>query len=155
MIEMLVRAVRRCPRTGKPVAILESRGDGPGPRLALPLSKTEAHALLHELHDQETLRRHAFALMSQVAQGLRGTLSAVEVKPTGDGVAAAHLVVEGPDGSIRLPVELGPALSLTVGQRIPLRASEALLPTHAYEEETDEVKGPAEVPEAFLRAFDD
>jgi bifunctional DNase/RNase len=159
MIEMLVRTVRKCPRTGKPVAILEPRARGAGPRLALTMPKPEAHALLHELHAQETLRGQAFALLGQVLDGLHARLAAVEIVPADDGAAVARLQLDDAQGTVRLPLTVGQGLGIAVSQRVPLLVAEAILATHAYQDGAaaldDTPDGTTQVPDAFLRAFEE
>ncbi len=156
MIEMVVRGVGRDRERRSAVARLEAPNLAGKARVALPLSHVEAHALAHELRGHATMRGEAFTLLDRVVTGLGATISAVELVLDEDAATIARLRLERPEGALELPLEIGQALGLAVSRRLPLLAAEALLTrADAPVAESPEraTASPAEVPEAFLRAF--
>lgn len=153
MIEMVVRGVERCSRSGQPVAVLEARAAALYPRIALTVTPGEAHALVHELRHQDTLRTQAFALLARVLTNLHGRLAAVEIRPARDRLATALLRLECPTGRSRVPVEVGQAIGLAVRLKIPLLASRSLLRLLSAGAASPEPDQQTKVPAPFRRAF--
>jgi hypothetical protein len=153
MIEMVVRAVEQCPRSGQPVAVLEARAAAIYPRLVLTVTPGEAHALVHELRHQETLRAQAFGLLVRVLAGVRGKLSAAEIRPARGRLAMARLRLECPSGKFRVPIEVGQAIGLAVQLNVPLLASRGLFSMLATREPPTMADHRHDVPEPFRRAF--
>ena len=180
VIEMSVRAVKRAGED-RLVAVLErgsadegSTGQRSG-RLLITVSRPEAHVLYHELRAERTLPGQTFELMAQIVTQLSGKLTAVELVADEAGKPSARLRLERPDGRSTVPARAGQALALAVHLKVPLLVAEALLSPDkartassvdaeatakagAAVPETDAVKdtpSKVEIPEAFLRAFDD
>jgi bifunctional DNase/RNase len=150
VIEVRVGAVERHPVTAVPLVALEPRDPAIRTRLVLPLSPAVACSLSHELDGHTTLRSTAYTLLMQLAGALGGEVSAVEIVPAADGMAAGRLCIAGPVGGSRLPVEIALGIGLAVVLGLPLRVSEELVrdapPLERSASTTD-------VPEAFRRAF--
>lgn len=127
MVEMVVRSVEHGPRSDQAMVILEARAAAIYPRLKLSVMAEDARAVTHALRSQGALCDRARVLLTHVITRLQGKLSAVELAPAGEGMAAAWLWLECPGGRSRVPIEVGHALSLTVRLGIPLRASRTLL----------------------------
>jgi bifunctional DNase/RNase len=180
VIEMSVRAVKRAGED-RLVAVLE-RGSADderiGPRLGrllITVSRPEAHVLYHELRAERTLPGQTFELMAQIVAQLSGKLTAVELIADEAGKPSARLRLERADGRSTVPTRAGQALALAVHLKVPLLVAEALLTadkakagslsdaqsvTAESTPVTDvdvapQPPAPIEVPEAFLRAFDD
>jgi bifunctional DNase/RNase len=170
MIEMSVRAVKRAGED-RLVAVLEREsGDGdrsgerPG-RILITVSRPEAHVLYHELRAERTLPGQTFELMAQIVSQLNGKLTAVELVADEGGKPSARLRLERSDGRSMIQTRAGQALALAVHLKVPLLVAEALLSgasAGAREATPVSEAGVApdapsaiEVPEAFLRAFDE
>lgn len=181
MIEMSVRAVKRAGED-RLVAVLE-RGADAAPaqgRLLITLSRPEAHVIFHELRAEKTLPGQTFELMANVVTQLQGKLTAVELVADDAGKPAARLRLEGAEGRSTIPTRAGLALALAVHLKAPLLVAEGLLkhekacseagsgtgaqadvPTgdlaEAGEADTEPAEQPdaIDVPEVFLRAFDE
>jgi bifunctional DNase/RNase len=118
-----------------------------------------------------------FELMVQIVAQLSGKLTAVELVADETGRPSARLRLERTDGRSTVTTRAGQALALAVHLKVPLLVAEALLsPDRAKAgslsdaqsvtaengsgAKADGVEPPApptpiEVPEAFLRAFDE
>jgi bifunctional DNase/RNase len=168
MIEMSVRAVKRAGED-RLVAVLEREAganEAPG-RLLVTVSRPEAHVLYHELKAERTLPGQTYELMAQIVAELHGKLTAVELVAGEGGRPAARLRLERSDGRSTVPTRAGQALALAVHLKVPLLVAEGLLVAarsksaateSAPVSEADvapEAPAPIDVPEAFLRAFDD
>ena len=180
VIEMSVRAVKRAGED-RLVAVLE-RGSAedarPGPRagrLLITVSRPEAHVLYHELRAERTMPGQTFELMAQIVAQLSGKLTAVELVADAAGKPSARLRLERTDGRSTVPTRAGQALALAVHLKVPLLVADVLLNADKAKagslsdaqsvtaestsvSEADvapEAPTPIEVPEAFLRAFDD
>jgi bifunctional DNase/RNase len=180
MIEMSVRAVKRAGED-RLVAVLE-RGSAEDEvvgqrsgRLLITVSRPEAHVLYHELRAERTLPGQTFELMAQIVTQLSGKLTAVELVADEAGKPSARLRLERTDGRSTVPARAGQALALAVHLKVPLLVAEALLSPDkaraasgadaeataragAAVSETDaatSAAAPTEIPEAFLRAFDE
>jgi bifunctional DNase/RNase len=157
MIEMLVRAVKRGDGD-RLVAVLERDGIGEQPvgRLLVTISRAEAHVVYHELRGERTLPGQTYELMAEVVSQLQGKLTAVELVAGESGKPAARLRLQRPDGRSAVPTRAGQAIALAVHLKVPLLVAEALLGTPTPEgEPTALVEAPSEVPDVFLRAFDE
>lgn len=175
MIEMSVRAVKRA-GADRLVAVLERGTDASSiGRLLITISRPEAHVIYHELRAERTLPGQTFELMAQIVAQLNGRLTAVELVADEAGKPTARLRLERSDGRSTVPTRAGQALALAVHLKVPLLVAETLLngeKTHAAPmadaeakakagasvSETDggvDVPSAIEVPEVFLRAFDE
>jgi bifunctional DNase/RNase len=175
MIEMSVRAVKRAGED-RLVAVLEretGEPEQPGPRgnrLLITISRPEAHVIYHELRSEKTLPGQTFELMAQIVSQLNGRLTAVELVADEGGKPAARLRLERTEGRSTIQTRAGQALALAVHLKVPLLVAETLLSGEkaqpaaagaapiAEAAEADvapEAPRPIEVPEAFLRAFDE
>ena len=180
MIEMSVRAVKRAGED-RLVAVLErgstdeGQTEGRAGRLLITVSRPEAHVLYHELRAERTMPGQTFELMAQIVAQLSGKLTAVELVADEAGKPAARLRLERTDGRSTVPTRAGQALALAVHLKVPLLVAESLLSgdrakagslSDAQTAAADGTTGtkadvaaepavPIEVPEAFLRAFDD
>lgn len=182
MIEMTVRAVKRAGED-RLVAVLEREADAElsSGRLLITLSRPEAHVIFHELRAEKTLPGQTYELMAQVVTQLQGKLTAVELVADEAGKPAARLRLERTDGRSTVPTRAGQALALAVHLKVPLLVAEGLLKNDKPRAETDTESAagvtagdvaatgeagadPAasadtgsiiEVPEVFLRAFDE
>jgi bifunctional DNase/RNase len=172
MIEMSVRAVKRAGED-RLVAVLErepgdaEHGASRAGRLLITISRPEAHVIYHELRAEKTLPGQTFELMAQIVSQLNGRLTAVELVADEGGKPAARLRLERADGRSTVQTRAGQALALAVHLKVPLLVAESLLtgekaqPTTvetaavAEVEVAPEAPRPIEVPEAFLRAFDE
>lgn len=181
MIEMSVRAVKRAGED-RLVAVLE-RGDageasaGSGAdvlrasgerettapragRLLITISRPEAHVIYHELRAEKTMPGQTFELMAEIVSQLHGRLTAVELVADEGGKPSARLRLERADGRSTIPTRAGQALALAVHLKVPLLVAEALAPHEkgaplAEAEVGAEGVPPVEVPDVFLRAFDE
>jgi bifunctional DNase/RNase len=176
MIEMNVRAVKRAGED-RLVAVLEREtGDSdpasqrPG-RILITVSRPEAHVLYHELRAERTLPGQTFELMAQIVSQLNGKLTAVELVADEGGKPTARLRLERTDGRSTIQTRAGQALALAVHLKVPLLVAEALLsgerakaaavtemtePSAVSESDVaPEAADPIQVPDAFLRAFDE
>jgi bifunctional DNase/RNase len=172
MIEMSVRAVKRAGED-RLVAVLEREAgasEAPG-RLLVTVSRPEAHVLYHELKAERTLPGQTYELMAQIVAEFHGRLTAVELVAGEGGRPSARLRLERSDGRSTVPTRAGQALALAVHLKVPLLVAEGLLVAarsqsgakataseSAPVSEADvapEGPTPIDVPEAFLRAFDD
>lgn len=177
MIEMSVRAVKKAGED-RLVAVLEretgdgSQGSGERPgRILITVSRPEAHVIYHELRAEKTLPGQNFELMAQIVSQLNGRLTAVELVAEEGGKPSARLRLERSDGRSTIQMRAGQALALAVHLKVPLLVAEALLtgertktvaPAETREATPVSEAGAVpdapsaiEVPEAFLRAFDD
>ena len=166
MIEVRVGSIERHPVTGAPLIALEPRDATTRRRLVLPLSAAVACSLSHELEGQITLRGMAYTLLGQVAEILGGEITAVEIMPAPNGMAAGRLRVDGREGTTLLPVEIALGIGLAVVLGLPLRVAAQLVdaaprldqsppPDRDVPAATPPLAGtpPSEVPDAFRRAF--
>jgi len=162
MIEMLVRSVKRADGD-RLVAVLERDGMGEQPlgRLLVTISRAEAHVVYHELRGERTLPGQTYELMAEVVSQLHGKLTAVELLVGDAGKPAARLRLERPDGRTAVPTRAGQAIALAVHLKVPLLVAESLMTGQPPAEPTSDGDVPAiaeatiEVPEVFLRAFDE
>jgi bifunctional DNase/RNase len=157
MIEMLVRAVKRGDGD-RLVAVLERDGTGEQPvgRLLVTISRAEAHVVYHELRGERTLPGQTYELMAEVVSQLQGKLTAVELIAGESGKPAARLRLQRPDGRSAVPTRAGQAIALAVHLKVPLLVAEALLGTPTSDGEPPALaEAPIEVPDIFLRAFDE
>jgi bifunctional DNase/RNase len=175
MIEMRVRAVKRAGED-RLVAVLErepgdaERAAPKAGRLLITISRPEAHVIYHELRAEKTLPGQTFELMAQLVTQLNGRLTAVELVADDGGKPAARLRLEKTDGRSTVQTRAGQALALAVHLKVPLLVSESLLAGEkgqlapgetgetaavAEADVAPEAPGSIEVPEAFLRAFDE
>src|SRR3954451_4317772 len=173
MIEMSVRAVKKA-GGDRLVAVLEREGSdgeqapGRSGRLLITVSRPEAHVLYHELRAERTLPGQTFELMAQIVSQLNGKLTAVELVADEGGKPTARLRLERTDGRSTIQTRAGQALALAVHLKVPLLVAEALLSGEraqagasseaapvAEAEVAPQAVSPIEVPEAFLRAFDE
>lgn len=174
MIEMSVRAVKRAGED-RLVAVLEREADAEPThgRLLITLSRPEAHVIFHELRDEKTLPGQTYELMVQVMTQLQGKLTAVELVADEAGKPSARLRLERTDGRSTIPTRAGQALALAVHLKVPLLVAEGLLngekgrtepraesaASVAAGDTSPAVEADAtpkvEVPEVFLRAFDE
>jgi bifunctional DNase/RNase len=175
VIEMSVRAVKRAGED-RLVAVLERESvedEQAGPRsgrLLITVSRPEAHVIYHELRDERTLPGQTFELMAQIVTQLSGKLTAVELVADEAGKPTARLRLERHDGRATVSTRAGQALALAVHLKVPLLVAESLLnadkakagsrsdvqPATAESASVSEADvAPIEVPEAFLRAFDE
>lgn len=166
MIEVRVGSIERHPVTGAPLIALEPRDAAARTRLVLPLSAAVACSLSHELEGQVTLRGMAYTLLGQVAEVLGGEITAVEIMPAPNGMAAGRLRVDGRDGTTLLPVEIALGIGLAVVLGLPLHVAPQLVdeaprldasPAPALDVPAEAPSltptPPSEVPDAFRRAF--
>jgi len=176
VIEMSVRAVKRAGED-RLVAVLEREtvesersGERPG-RILITVSRPEAHVLYHELRAERTVPGQTFELMAQIVSQLNGKLTAVELVADEGGKPSARLRLERADGRSTIQTRAGQALALAVHLKVPLLVAEALLsgeraPSAASAEAREaspvteaggapDAPSAIEVPEAFLRAFDE
>lgn len=172
MIEMSVRAVKRAGED-RLVAVLEresgdaERAASKAGRLLITISRPEAHVIYHELRSEKTLPGQTFELMAQIVSQLNGRLTAVELVADEGGKPTARLRLEKTDGRSTLQTRAGQALALAVHLKVPLLVAESLLMGEKAQPATAETAAvaeadvapeaprPIEVPEAFLRAFDE
>jgi bifunctional DNase/RNase len=160
MIEMRVRAVKRTDGD-RLVAVLERDGTAAAAgRLLVTLSRAEAHVIYHELRAEKTLPGQAYELIADVVAQLQGRLTAVELIAGEAGKPSARLRVERTDGRSAVPTRAGQALALAVHLKVPLLVADALLRAPARAETgadgpLDDPEQSIEVPEVFLRAFDE
>ncbi|MGE3271885.1 MAG: bifunctional nuclease domain-containing protein [Chloroflexota bacterium] len=179
---MAVRAVKRAGED-RLVAVLE-RENGPETakgRLLITISRPEAHVIFHELRAEKTLPGQTYELMAQIVTQLQGKLTAVELVADDGGRPSARLRLERTDGRSTVPTRAGQALALAVHLKVPLLVAEALLnaeksrtnsPAQSAESAASVGVGDApgagesdsdaagasdgvDVPEVFLRAFDE
>jgi hypothetical protein len=127
MIDVRVGSIDRHPVTGAPLVSLEPHDTRFRSRLMLPLSPAAACSLSHELEGLTTLRALVYTLMSHVADTLGGQITAVEIVPAPNEMAAGHLRVCGPDASSLIPVEITLGIGLAVVLGIPLRVDDRLV----------------------------
>ena len=166
MIEVRVGPIERHPVTGAPLIALEPCDATARTRLVLPLSAAVACSLSHELEGQATLRGMAYTLLGQVAEILGGAITAVELVPAPNGMAAGRLRVDGHEGTTLLPVEIALGIGLAVVLGLPLRVATQLVQEaprldHSSSPALDVRPDvpplastvPSEVPDAFRRAF--
>ena len=182
MIEMSVRAVKRAGED-RLVAVLEREADAEPThgRLLITVSRPEAHVIFHELRAEKTLPGQTYELMAQIVTQLHGKLTAVELIADEAGKPTARLRLERTDGRSSVPTRAGQALALAVHLKVPLLVAEGLLTGEKQRtgKSSEPVAGvtaaeavvsgetgldvaPAtdapsavEVPEVFLRAFDE
>ena len=163
VIEVGARRVERSDADGRPVLVLETN-ERESRRLTVPMSRPEAHMLAHELRDETTLPGLSIDLLADVIHALGGDLAAVELAPGADERPMARLRLESHEGRSVVPARLGLAIALAVRLKVPLLLDEALLVAGDAPAEpgsraelpvqADEPT-PVEVPDVFLRAFDD
>jgi bifunctional DNase/RNase len=162
MIEMLVRAVKRADGD-RLVAVLERDGMSEQPlgRLLVTISRAEAHVVYHELRGERTLPGQTYELMAELVSQLHGKLTAVELLAGDTGKPAARLRLERPDGRSAVPTRTGQAIALAVHLKVPLLVAESLMAGQTKAESTSDGDVPSiaessiEVPDVFLRAFDE
>ena len=163
MIEVGARRVERSDADGRPILVLETNEREPR-QLTVPMSRPEAHMLAHELRGETTLPGLSFDLLGDVMHALGGDLAAVELAPGADERPMARLRLESHEGRSVVLARLGLAIALAARSKVPLLLDEALLSPGAAPAEVEshpEVRGapedaaPAEVPDVFLRAFDE
>src|SRR3954471_23565649 len=173
---MSVRAVKRAGEDRLVAGLEREGGDGdrsgerPG-RILITVSRPEAHVLYHELRAERTLPGQTFELMAQIVLQLNGKLTAVELVADEGGKPSARLRLERSDGRSTIQTRAGQALALAVHLKVPLLVAEALLSGERAKavaasevgeatavSEADvapDAPSPIQVPDAFLRAFDE
>ena len=133
-------------------------------QLTVPMSRPEAHMLAHELRGETTLPGLSFDLVADMLHALGGDLAAVELAPGADGRPMARLRLESHEGRSVVPARLGLAIALAARLKVPLLLDEALLDADAPPALAEPDRGlravepeaePAEVPDVFLRAFEE
>ena len=163
MIEVGTRRVERSDADGRPVLVLETAEREPR-QVTVPMSRPEAHMLAHELRGETTLPGLGFDLVGDVMHALGGDLAAVELAPGADERPMARLRLESHEGRSVVPARLGLAIALAARLKVPLLLDEALVAPGAAPADVDPHVGrrdapgdaaPAEVPDVFLRAFDE
>ena len=163
MIEVGARRVERSDADGRPMLVLETNERDPR-QVTVPMSRPEAHMLAHELRAETTLPGLSFDLVGDVMHALGGDLAAVELAPGADERPMARLRLESHEGRAVVPARLGLAIALAVRLKVPLLLDEALLSLEVSPAEAEPLSGlstmadvttPAEVPDVFLRAFDE
>ncbi|MDP8925171.1 MAG: DUF151 domain-containing protein [Chloroflexota bacterium] len=163
MIEVGARRVERSDADGRPVVVLETNERAPR-QLTVPMSRPEAHMLAHELRGETTLPGLAYDVLADVMHALGGDLAAVELAPGADERPMARLRLESHEGRSVVPARLGLAVALAARLKVPLLLDEALLAPGAGSTEGEpraepptgpDATAPAEVPDVFLRAFDE
>ncbi len=127
MIEMRVGSIERHPATGAPLVALEPRSSAIRTRLVLPLSAAVACSLSHEIEGQATLRSLVYTLVGQLADILGGEITAVEIVPAPNDMAAGRLRIDGPGGPTLLPVEIALGIGLAVVLDRPLCVADELV----------------------------
>jgi bifunctional DNase/RNase len=164
MIEVRVGSIERHPVTGAPLIALEPCDTTTRTRLVLPLSAAVACSLSHELEGQVTLRGMVYTLLGQVADILGGEVTAVEIVPAPNGMAAGRLRIDGHEGAVLLPIEIALGIGLAVVLGLPLRVADQLVheaPRLDQSPALDVLPDapplanmlPTNVPDAFRRAF--
>ena len=160
MIEVGARRVERSDADGRPLLVLETNEREPR-QLTVPMSRPEAHMLAHELRGETTLPGLSFDLVADMLHALGGDLAAVELAPGADERPMARLRLESHEGRAVVPARLGLAIALAARLKVPLLLDEALLAPGAapagaepHPELRDDAT-PVEVPDVFLRAFDE
>jgi len=183
MIEMRVHAVKRAGED-RLVAVLERENgqeSGKG-RLLITVSRPEAHVIFHELRDEKTMPGQTYELMAQIVLQLHGKLTAVELVADDGGKPSARLRLERADGRAMVTTRAGQALALAVHLKVPLLVAEGLLNAEKRPRMGDAAESTAgvaaseatvsgsavpeavaapdaasavDVPEVFLRAFDE
>ena len=105
-----------------------------------------------------------YTLLGQIAEILAGEITAVEIMPAPNGMAAGRLCIDGREGTTLLPVEIALGIGLAVVLGLPLRVSSHLV-EEAPRLDQSSAPGasldapplagalPSEVPDAFRRAF--
>jgi bifunctional DNase/RNase len=163
VIEIGARRVERSDADGRPLLVLETNEREPR-QLTVPMSRPEAHMLAHELRGETTLPGLSFDLLADMMHALGGDLAAVELAPGADERPMARLRLESHEGRAVVPARLGLAVALAARLKVPLLLDEALLSSGADPAEVEprspfrDSAGdtlPAEVPDVFLRAFDE
>jgi bifunctional DNase/RNase len=150
-------------------------------RLLITISRPEAHVIYHELRAEKTMPGQTFELIAEIVSQLHGRLTAVELVADEGGRPSARLRLERSEGRSTVSTRAGQALALAVHLKVPLLVAEALLAqdkgsagakaaaqaagaagaeasdgaTLAAAEVGDEATPPVEVPEVFLRAFEE
>ena len=153
MIEMGVRAVTVQPHSRRPVAVLQARGSGGHPTLALGIPRAEACALAHELVGKSSLRQQSLALLARCLEVRQGRIAAVRLAPGAAGTPTACLELAWPDGRSDEPITIGQALGVAVALRVPLLVSEALLTDQQHVPAAPSPTPASGIPPAFDRAF--
>lgn len=163
VIEVGTRRVERSDADGRPVLVLETAEREPR-RVTVPMSRPEAHMLAHELRGETTLPGLGFDLVADVMHALGGDLAAVELAPGADDRPMARLRLESHEGRSVVPARLGLAIALAARLKVPLLLDEALLDADVLSASAGPEVGlragevqaePAEVPDVFLRAFEE
>jgi len=143
-------------------------------RILITISRPEAHVIYHELRAEKTMPGQTFELMAEIVSQLHGRLTAVELVADEGGKPSARLRLERTDGRSSISTRAGQALALAVHLKVPLLVAETLVPSEKNaaapaasdahpaesaplsEAEVGAEGVPAvEVPEVFLRAFDE
>lgn len=150
-------------------------------RLLITISRPEAHVIYHELRAEKTMPGQTFELIAEIVSQLQGRLTAVELVADEGGRPSARLRLERSEGRSTISTRAGQALALAVHLKVPLLVAEALLahdkgaaatktaaqpagsagaemPEGASLSEAEvgaEATPPVEVPEVFLRAFEE
>lgn len=150
-------------------------------RLLIAISRPEAHVIYHELRAEKTMPGQTFELMAEIVSQLHGRLTAVELVADEGGRPSARLRLERSEGRSTISTRAGQAIALAVHLKVPLLVAEALLAhdkgsagakaaaqaaSSAGAEASDgaalaeaevgaEAAPPVEVPEVFLRAFEE
>jgi hypothetical protein len=153
MIDVRVGSIDRHPVTGAPLVSLEPRDPMARERLVLPLSAAVACSLSHELEGQATLRGLVYTLLGQVADILGGEITAVEIVPAPNDMAAGRLRVDGLEGATLLPVEIALGIGLAVVLGLPLRVADQLVYDAPKLDRPVDLPAAIDLPDAFRRAF--
>ena len=163
VIEVGARRVERSDADGRPMVVLETNEREPR-QLNVPMSRPEAHMVAHELRGEATLPGLGFDLLGDVMHALGGDLAAVELKPGPEDRPNARLRLESHEGRSVVPARLGLAIALAARLKVPLLVDEALLDGSVQVSgaapageplDTRAPAAPAEVPDIFLRAFEE
>jgi bifunctional DNase/RNase len=158
VIEAGARRVERSDADGRPVVVLETNEAEPR-HLAVPMSRPEAHMLAHELRGETTLPGLGYDMLGDVMHALGGDLAAVELAPGPEERPAARLRLESHEGRSVVPARVGLAIALAARLKVPLLVDEALLgeasPDFGRVDTEPAPADAAEVPDVFLRAFEE
>jgi bifunctional DNase/RNase len=165
MVEMQVRTVDHCARSGQPVALLLPREREAGAPVTVPIEASAACSLSHELEGLSTPRTRAYALLLQAVHAVGGYIAAIMLVPGPSGDPAAQLRVGMPHRWDDQPIAISEALGLAVHTTLPILVSGVLAqvePTPgastAPSSDLDGQHGPhaqTTVPAAFLQALNE
>lgn len=117
-----VRSLEEDPRSHLPVLVLESED---GRRLSMIIGLFEAQAIARA--GQRPARPLTHDLLRETIQALKGRVKEVVIHDLREGIFYAHVVLEGPQGTVEVDARPSDAVALALRAGVPIYAARSVL----------------------------